>query len=70
MPFWFFWLKKTRLVSRPEENVILALRLNNAGRGMDGCLAVVQHVAHKYFIKNKNGLCHAFYGANYNFVVT
>jgi hypothetical protein len=51
MPFWFFWLKKTRLVSRPEENVILALRLNNAGRGMDGFLAVVQHVAHKYFIK-------------------
>lgn len=37
---------------------------------MDGCLTVVQLVAHKYFIKNKNGLCHAFYGANYNFVVT
>lgn len=37
---------------------------------MDGCLAVVQHVAHKYFIKNNNALCHAFYGANYNFVVT
>ncbi|PLA71010.1 hypothetical protein CYJ92_00865 [Enterobacter bugandensis] len=53
MPLWFFWLKKTRLVSRPEENVILALRLNNAGRGMDGFLAVVQHVAHKYFIKIK-----------------
>ncbi|SAI02344.1 Uncharacterised protein [Enterobacter bugandensis] len=37
---------------------------------MYGSLAFVQHVAHKYFIKNKNGLCHAFYGANYNFVVT
>ena len=37
---------------------------------MDGFRAVVQHVEHKYFIKNKNGLCHAFYGANYNFVVT
>ncbi len=37
---------------------------------MYGSLAFVQYVAHKYFIKNKNGLCHAFYGANYNFVVT
>jgi len=37
---------------------------------MDGFRAVVQHVAHKYFIKNKNGLYNAFYGANYNFVVT
>ncbi|AMJ71233.1 hypothetical protein AW879_15410 [Enterobacter cloacae] len=60
MPFWFFWLKKTRLVSRTEENVILSLRLNNAGRSMDGFLVVVQHVTHKYFIKNEIGLCNAF----------
>ncbi|MDO2441594.1 hypothetical protein [Enterobacter nematophilus] len=57
-------------MSRTKENVILALRLNNAGRGMGGFLAVVQHAMHKYFIKNKTGLSNAFYGANYNFVVT
>ncbi len=37
---------------------------------MDGFLVVVQHVTHRYFIKNKTGLCNAFYGANYNFVVS
>ncbi|EMN1408687.1 MULTISPECIES: hypothetical protein [Enterobacter] len=57
-------------MSRTKENVILALRLNNAGRGMGGFLAVVQHATHKYFIKNKTGLSNAFYGANYNFVVS
>ncbi|HFL1446480.1 TPA: hypothetical protein ACG1QI_002833, partial [Enterobacter kobei] len=64
------WLKKTRPVSRDEQNAILPLRLNNAEGSVGRLVVVVRHNAHKYSIKIKPACVMCIFSANYDFVVT